>query len=358
MKKSRFPTLISAPMLLIGLLSPAELVRAAPPAQTGNFDCAAVDEIPQAECEALAAFYRGTNGDSWRNHKGWLAKATPCHWDGIICDQGHVTELRLNTNKLEGSTPPELGQLTWLKYLEVRDNHLSSSIPPELGRLTRMEHLDLSDNRLTGPIPAELGQLTKLKYLDLRDNQLSGPIPPELGQLTELAYLDLSFNGQLNGSIPPELSKMTGLERLYLIGNQLSGPIPPELSKLTKLVDLDLSRNRLSGNIPPELSELTMLQNLSLLDNELSGPVPTSLINLKFLSGIDVEANPHLCMAEDDKFQAWLRRVASFSGLALCSPARLPQTGSETSAIAPAAALILAGLALLVLGAGMRRVWA
>ncbi len=224
MKQSQFPTLISAFMLLIGLFSPVEPVKAAPPAQAGSFDCAAVSEIPQAECEALAAFYRGTNGNSWRNHKGWLDKVNPCRWDGVSCDQGHVTELKLNSNKLAGSTPPELGQLAWLKHLEVSDNHLSGTIPPELGRLARMEHLDLSDNRLSGPIPAELGQLTHLKYLDLRYNQLNGTIPPELGQLTELAYLDLSFNGQLSGPIPPELGKLTSLERLSLTGNQLSGP--------------------------------------------------------------------------------------------------------------------------------------
>jgi len=169
-----------------------------------------------------------------------------------------------------------------------------------------------------------------------------------------LAYLDLSFNGQLSGPIPPEMSKMADLERLYLTGNQLSGPIPPELGKLTRLVDLDLSRNHLSGSIPPELSKLTGLQNLYLLDNELNGPVPASLMNLKFLTGIDVEANPHLCITGDDKFQAWLRRVALFSGLAPCPPTSLPQTGGEMSAAVLVAMLVLAGMALMVLGDALR----
>ena len=38
-------------------------------------------------------------------------------------------------------------------------------------------------NRLTGEIPPELGGLSNLTELSLRDNQLTGEIPPELGGL-------------------------------------------------------------------------------------------------------------------------------------------------------------------------------
>ncbi len=42
-----------------------------------TFDCAAVTEIPQSECEALVAFYISTDGDNWINHSGWLQTNTP-----------------------------------------------------------------------------------------------------------------------------------------------------------------------------------------------------------------------------------------------------------------------------------------
>ena len=80
-----------------------------------------------------------------------------------------------------------------------------------------------------GPIPPELGQLTQLKALDLQVNRLTGPIPPELGQLTQLERLYLGGN-QLTGPIPPELGQLTQLEWLYLDGNQFTC-VPEALAK-------------------------------------------------------------------------------------------------------------------------------
>lgn len=42
---------------------------------------------------------------------------------------------------------------------------------------------DLGFNRLTGSIPAALGNLTNLRYLSLYGNQLSGSVPPNLQNL-------------------------------------------------------------------------------------------------------------------------------------------------------------------------------
>ena len=53
-------------------------------------------------------------------------------------------------------------------------------IPPDLGDLRYLKVLDLSGNRLTGVIPSELGNLTKLIQLRLGDNRLVGCVPREL----------------------------------------------------------------------------------------------------------------------------------------------------------------------------------
>ena len=121
---------------------------------------------------------------------------------------------------------------------------LNGTIPPELGDLTNLEHLDLVFNDLSGPIPSELGNLTNLEVIELGYNELSGPIPPELGNLTnlEMLYLD---NNKLSGSIPLELGDLINLGRLYLNDNELVGPIPPELGDLTNLEWLDLQGNDL-----------------------------------------------------------------------------------------------------------------
>jgi hypothetical protein len=379
MKQSQFPALISTLMLLVGLFSPAKPANAAPPAQAGNFDCAAVDEIPPAECEALVALYQSAHGDGWTNHEGWLVNTNPCRWSGVGCKDGHVSDFKFNDNKLSGSLPLELGQLAGLKALWLADNQLSGSIPPELGKLAALKSLWLANNRLSGPIPPELGNLSNLEVLDLEVNALDGPIPPELGNLTSLKRLALDHNrlsgtippglskpaelellwlsaNQLHGAIPPELGRLVGLRQLDLDHNRLDGPIPPELGGLAELETLWLSDNLLSGGIPPELGRLTRLDYLDLGNNQLSGPLPASLTDLKRLTNVNFGGNPKLCQPTDAAFQAWGRSITQFSILPPCSPAGLPQTGGATSAIAPAATLILVGLGLVVLGAGMRRV--
>lgn len=121
-------------------------------------------------------------------------------------------------------------------------------------RLTRLDlkgFLDVPE-AMTGSIPPELGQLTQLKSLDLSGNELTGPIPPELGQLRQLNSLNLSYN-ELIGPIPPLLGKLTKLEGLFLSNNELTGPIPIELSQLTNLKAMRLGNNQLSGCVPRTL---------------------------------------------------------------------------------------------------------
>lgn len=42
-----------------------------------TFDCTAVSEIPQIECEALVTLYKSTNGANWSNNSDWLNTTTP-----------------------------------------------------------------------------------------------------------------------------------------------------------------------------------------------------------------------------------------------------------------------------------------
>ena len=250
-------TLVTWLMLTL-LLPMGPLMTASPPylptrllaaAQSGF--CEYVSEIPQAECEALVAFYNHTNGPYWSRSTGWLDTTTPCSWDGVMCRDGHVTGLELFTNQLSGSIPSELGDLSHLTYLGLASNDLSGPIPPELGKLGNLNMLILYSNQLTGDIPVELGDLANLTHLRLYNNQLSGSIPGELGNLTILTDLVLKSN-QLRGSIPPELSNLTDLRVLYLSYNQLSGEIPATLLNLVNLgrYSVDIGYNMLKATDP------------------------------------------------------------------------------------------------------------
>ena len=192
--------------------------------------------------EALKAFYTAANGTAWTNNTAWRSDRPLADWYGVTVDDvGRVTDLKLATNGLSGSIPPELGRLSHLKELVLSNNQLSGRLPTELSRLLRLERLSLSHNRLSGAIPAELSRLTNLKELVLSSNQLSGRLPTELSRLLRLERLSLSHN-RLSGSIPAELSRLTNLKELVLFDNQLSGPIPAEISRLPHLKKLMLHR--------------------------------------------------------------------------------------------------------------------
>ena len=146
--------------LLLGLLSSTS----APPAKAQTaFSCTDVTEIPQLECEALVALHASTNGGGWTNSTNWLVTITPSNWYGVTVSGGHVTVLNLGwNNRLVGTLPPELGNLSRLEYLSIYSNdYLTGSIPSELGNLSNLYYLRLYDNRLTGSIPASLGSLSE-----------------------------------------------------------------------------------------------------------------------------------------------------------------------------------------------------
>jgi Leucine-rich repeat (LRR) protein len=320
--KARFFTVFTLILIIVALqlLTPRAMqlasawVEPADPAEPGIFDCSTVSEIPQAECLALVALYNSTNGANWSNKSGWLVANTPCSWDGVSCVAGHVTELQLHNNQLNGSIPSQLGNLANLLRLYLDYNQLSGSIPPELSNLTNLAEIRLSYNQLSGNIPPQLSNLINLQGLYLHNNQLSGSIPPQLGNLASLVWLDLSNNplsggipaqlgdlaslqslslnaNQLSGSIPPELGNLTNLQGLFLCYNQLSGSIPPQLGNLASLAYLAIHSNQLSGSIPPQLGNLAKLQEIHLATNQLSGSIPPELGNLTILWGLLLHGN-------------------------------------------------------------------
>ena len=241
--------------------------------------------------EALAALYHATDGDNWINNYNWLSDAPLDSWFGVTTDgDGRVIEIDLRENGLNGTIPPELGDLAELKTLIFLNNELSGLMPPELGSLTKLEWLYLWGNRLRGSIPPELANLASLKALDFSSNLLNGAIPPGLGNLNNLELLSL-WDNQLSGTIPPELGTLGVLEELYLGTNKLTGEIPSELGNLASLKELDFSSNLLNGAIPPGLGNLNNLELLSLWDNQLSGTIPPELGTLGVLEELYLGTN-------------------------------------------------------------------
>ncbi|KAL6654826.1 hypothetical protein ACP70R_008291 [Stipagrostis hirtigluma subsp. patula] len=223
----------------------------------------------------------------------WNTSSHFCSWPGVVCGRRHpdrVVALRMGSFNLSGCISPFLGNLSFLKELDLHDNQLAGLVPSELGRLIRLQVLNMSNNHLKGSIPVTLGGCTKLTFLDLRKNQLQGEIPYEIGTMKNLVYLHLGKN-ELSGAIPRSLANLLSIEYLNLRSNRLSGEIPPSVGNLTNLQHLGLHRNMLSGYIPSSLGMLSSLSDLILGFNNLSGLIPTSLWNISSLTTVCVQNN-------------------------------------------------------------------
>ena len=306
---------------------------------------------------ALEALYDATDGANWVSNDNWKTDEPLDQWHGVTTDSdGHVTRLELGDNKLSGTIPAQLGNLTSLEYLWFNNNELSGAIPSQLGNLTSLETLVLNRNRLNGMIPSQLGNLTSLEILALWGNELSGAIPSQLGNLTSLEYLVLG-NNELSGTIPSQLGNLTSLDlggnefsgaipsqlgnlasltSLTLHDNEFSGAIPSQLGNLASLTSLRLDGNELSGAIPSQLGNLTSLEYLWLNDNQLSGEIPAQLGDLASLTNLRIDTTTGLCLAPGFDLTS---PFATQSGLSICAPSPKEPTevqGAVDDAIATA----------------------
>lgn len=229
------------------------------------------------EREALVSLYRATGGDKWCKNTGWCSNKRVSTWFGVKVKNGHIVELDLHGNCLEGSLPPEIGNLEWLELLRLSDNDLCGPIPEELFRLVRLKYLFLGRNSFDGEINTGIGLLTELESLHLEMNNLSGKIPVEISHLPNLKVLDLSWN-KLEGEIPSQVGQLSKLTSLNLERNCFTGTIPPFLGELHDLKNLNLCLNDFSGEIPDNISHLEKLVFLDISCNDLEGKIPSKLM--------------------------------------------------------------------------------
>jgi len=115
-----------------------------------------------------------------------------------------------------------------------------TEIPPEIGKLTNLVQLNLRENKLK-VLPPEIGNLIRLKKLYLSENKLT-ELPSEIGNLVELERIYLSKNKLTE--LPPEICNLTNLTYIYLRDNDLIS-LPQDITRLTKLVFLDVRKTQL-----------------------------------------------------------------------------------------------------------------
>ncbi|XP_022756719.1 receptor kinase-like protein Xa21 [Durio zibethinus] len=203
--------------------------------------------------------------------------ASDCELQGNIpLEVGNLSNmllLHLRDNKISGSIPATIGGLRNLQVLILGMNGLQGPIPQNICGLKRLFHLELSYNKLGGPMPICLGNLTSLRNLILGSNKLSYTIPSILWSLKDILTIDLSSN-YLGSSHPLDVGYLRALMYLNLSRNLLMSDISPTIGGLETLVSLDLSNNKFHGHIPESFGGLISLEFLDLCNNNISGVIP------------------------------------------------------------------------------------
>ncbi|KAI3465297.1 hypothetical protein Pfo_021960 [Paulownia fortunei] len=205
----------------------------------------------------------------------WDQNQSPCNWSGVSCNKHgeRVVGLHLSGLKLTGFMSPHIGNLSFLRSLELQNNQLTAKLPDQLGNLVSLRMLNLSFNSLEGDIPSNMTQCKGLRIFDLMQNKISGEIPEDLSHLTQLQVLNLGKN-QLSGVVPSSLANISSLVNLNLGTNKLGGSIPSDFARLVNLKFLDLSINNLSGTVPSSMYNMSSLVQLALYSNDLWGELP------------------------------------------------------------------------------------
>ncbi|KAL7169687.1 hypothetical protein ACSBR2_034672 [Camellia fascicularis] len=238
-----------------------------------------------------------------------------CQWEGVSCGCRHqrVIGLNLESRNLEGSISPSIGNLSFLRIVNLSNNSFQCEIPHEMGRLFRLQVLDLNGNLFRGQIPASFSNCTNFSVLRLSKNKLMGNLPKDA--FTQLVQLHMSpnsllgsislsfgnlstlklFLAQMNlleGSVLDSLGSLKSLTYVSLLANKLTGTIPPSIFNISSLTTFEAPNNVLEGSLPQNLGlTLPNIKRLNLWGNQLSGLILVSISNASKLEYLDLSLN-------------------------------------------------------------------
>ncbi|XP_041000435.1 probable LRR receptor-like serine/threonine-protein kinase At3g47570 [Juglans microcarpa x Juglans regia] len=318
LRNRKFPVILIFSLSLLCLQQSSITIAGAPSYETDRL--------------ALLKFKESLSNDphdnlrSWNNNNNNASVNNLCNWHGVTCGRKHqrVIALDLQGYALRGSISSFIGNLSFLRLINLQDNFLSGEIPQQVTRLFRLQQLILANNslvgeipsnlthcseltfisflrnKLTGNIPVGLGSFEKLEYLNLAGNNLTGGIPASLGNVSSLQVLSLGINNFV-GNIPDEIGRLNNLYFFEVIDNGLSGTVPYSLFNLSTLTTFSIGINQLHGTLPANIGiTLPNLQFLSVSKNKLSGPIPVSLANASQLGLLALGQNNFVGQVPND----------------------------------------------------------
>ncbi|PRQ30232.1 putative leucine-rich repeat domain, L domain-containing protein [Rosa chinensis] len=152
----------------------------------------------------------------------------------------NLKHIDLSHNQFEGPFtffPPNVSMLN------LEGNLVSGPIPSSLDQLMpNLRELYLFENKLNGTVPASLCNMTNLAILTLRRNQLSGEFPQAWSLWSNILVVHVGYNN-LSGDIPSSMGVPSSLAILKL-NNNFRGKLPSLIfENCPGLKSIDLGSN-------------------------------------------------------------------------------------------------------------------
>ncbi|XP_076901047.1 receptor protein kinase-like protein ZAR1 [Bidens hawaiensis] len=226
---------------------------------------------------------------------------TPCTWSGVTCanitgvNESRVVGIALAGRNLRGYIPSELGNLKYLRRLNLHNNNFYGTIPNPIFNATSLHSLYLYGNNLSGELPASICNPVRIQNIDVSNNNITCGVKKFMANCRQLQRLILARN-QFSGEIPAGVfPALANLVQLDLSDNGFNGSLPYDIGQLKSLTGtLNLSFNRFVGKLPEMLGELPLTVNFDLRGNNFSGEIPLtgSFANQGPTAFLD---NPLLC---------------------------------------------------------------
>ncbi|XP_050386412.1 receptor-like protein EIX2 [Argentina anserina] len=200
----------------------------------------------------------------------------------------YLQHVGLSFNQLEGEIPHSFAKLCGLQGLYINQNNLSGQIFDFVQILSTCPQSSLKDlyldgNKLTGTIPHSIGQMSKLEVVRLGNNSFEGVITQtHFSKLFNLKQLDLSSNSLAldfhSDWIPPFQLKF------ILLGSCMMGPHFPEwIRTQNNVVQLDISNGAIAGILPSWFWDLfSNVLTMDLSSNQLEGTIADSSVRFAY----------------------------------------------------------------------------
>ncbi|KAE8146077.1 hypothetical protein BDV25DRAFT_163210 [Aspergillus avenaceus] len=183
----------------------------------------------------------------------------------VILELDTVRDLKLAKNKLQGSFPLSIGNLSNLEVLDLHENFLTE-LPNELACLTSLRVLNVGNNQLKS-LPFEALSKLPLKELRAPNNRLNDTLlPTTVHELTTLQILDVASNALTNLSDHIDL-RLPSLHTLAISMNRFQRL--PNVSSWQDLQVLSAEDNSMT-ELPGGFTELKRIRNVDLTGNNLS----------------------------------------------------------------------------------------